>query len=534
MESVLSSESPSQPHAKPGGAGSTWRGEESNAVDAEMSGSAPQPALAESGEPADALLGHDEAESPSDATNMSTDSDAESRWGVMRHRHYRNVVAAQFVSNCGNWMEMVGLQMYVAQETGSLKWLGYLGAAQLTPILVLGTFGGLLADRIDRRRLLVVTQTLLMLAAAAVAAVAWIKWPAESKMVPIYLLVTLGAIQGVIMAFNMPAWQVLTPHLVPRAELTRAITVNGIQFNLSRVIGPAIAGLIMGTWGVVTLFGLNTLSFLVVVATVCFTPRNPPPPHDGKRAFVQIRDAASFLYFNKGPFAVFMATVVMSALAAPLVRFLSLFIIDVYKLDQDRSEHMMGWMLAVQGIGAVIGGVSLKYLPRWYPKHHLIPVAILGNGLFITLFAVSPTPELGFTFMLAIGFFWIWAFNQSWAALQHLAPDAMRGRVMALASVASFGSTAIGSFVGGYIGELLNGHMSKAHSTQASIASLSIILLGAGVVMLVKRTPEVDGMARMPRDQVKPGLLNAILAKEHRPRPNSAISVPRAEEPVGK
>lgn len=445
---------------------------------------------------------------------------AAGRFGVLRHVHYRRVLFAQFFSNGGNWMEMVGLQMYVATATGSLKWLGYLGAAQLTPILFLGTLGGLLADRVDRRRLLVFTQLLLMITAAAVAVVAFIPWP-KDDLTPIHLLLVLGTLQGVIMAFNMPAWQVLTPRLVPREELTQAITVNGIQFNLARVVGPALAGLIMSTTSVQWLFVLNALSFLAVVLVVATTPPNPAPAHDGKSATAQIRDAAAFIITHRGAMAVFLATVVMSALAAPLVRFLSIFIIDVYGQTNDQADRTMGWLLAVQGVGAVIGGLSLRWLPRWYPKHHLIPVAILGNGVFISAFALSTAPWLGFTFMAAIGFFWIWAFNQSWAAMQHLAPDAMRGRVMALASVASFGSTAAGSFLGGWLGELLDGPLTKAHSTQATVLLLSLTLLGAGVVMLLYRVPEVDGL---PRPAPKPGarrfdLLDAITARAHRPQP---------------
>ena len=460
----------------------------------------------------------------SQAATESVEPPNEGRFGVLRHRHYRNVLLAQFVSNCGNWMEMVGLQMYVATMTGSLKWLGYLGAAQLTPILVLGTFGGLVADRTDRRRLLVTTQAGLMVAAALVAAVSMIEWSKES-LVPVYLLCGLGAVQGVVMAFNMPAWQVLTPRLVPKAELTTAITYNGIQFNLARVVGPALAGLIMGWVGVIPLFALNTLSFLVVVLTVRTTPPNPPPARNGASAWVQILEAARFIATHRGVRAVFWAQVVMSMLAAPLVRLLSLFIIDVYGQSGDHADRTVGWMLAVQGVGAVLGGVTLRVMPTWYPKHHLIPTAVLANGLFISLFALATNPGAGFAVMFFVGFFWIWAFNQSWAAMQHLTPDAMRGRVMALTVVASFGSTALGTLLAGWAGEWLDGAtlpligaVTKAASTQAALLVLSAPLLLAGLVMLVFRTPEVDGLERgaVTLGQ-RLNVVNALTAREHRP-----------------
>lgn len=448
----------------------------------------------------------------------------EGRFSVLGYPAYRRVLVAQFISNCGNWMELIGLQMLVATLTQSLVWMGYLGAAQLLPILFLGTLGGLVADRVDRRRLLIFTQVLLMLVAVGVCVVAFVPWT-PGDLTPVYLFVGLGALQGVVMAFNMPAWQVLTPRLVPREELTQAITVNGIQFNLARVVGPALGGLLMGTVGYKPLFVINALSFLAVVLAVRLTPDNPPPPHDGKSPWRQIADGCRFIFGHRGPLAVFLASFVMSALAAPLVRFLSMFVIDVYGQSQQVADKTVGLLLAVQGVGAVIGGLTLRWLPPWYPKHHLIPVAVAGNGLFITAFALAASPAWGFAFMLPIGFFWIWAFNQSWAAMQHLCPDHMRGRVLAIFNVASFGATAFGALAGGWMGEALHGAaiplvgtVSKAMSTQAAVGGLSLLLLLAGFVMLLFRTPEVDGLPRLPvPPRARLDLVNAVLAREHRP-----------------
>ncbi|MGQ0627322.1 MAG: MFS transporter [Phycisphaerales bacterium] len=517
---MLAEHTTEEPGKPPAGGGS------SRAIHA--AGSDAEPGALEAAHPGECVVHPACAEcgeSPDGSTNKAHAGPAAmvvplppSRWGVMRYPHYRNIVAAQLVSNCGNWMEMVGMQMYVATVTGSLKWLGYLGAAQLTPILVLGTLGGLVADRVDRRRMLVITQIMLMLTAVVVAAVSMVHWE-PGDLAPVKLLLAISVVQGIVMAFNMPAWQVLTPRLVPREELTRAITVNGIQFNLSRVVGPALAGVVMGWFGVMPLFVVNAVSFLAVVVAVTLTPPNPAPPSDGKNPWSQIKDAAGFIFNNRGPAAVFWATVVMSALAAPLVRFLAIFIIDVYGIEQGKdADHTLGWMLGVQGIGAVIGGLALRYVPSWYPKHHLIPVAILANGLFITLFAIIPSLWAGYPLMLVIGFFWIWAFNQSWAAMQHLAPDAMRGRVMALAAVASFGATAVGTVLGGAIGEILTGTLTKPLATQLSIAALSGLLLAAGFIMLFFRTPEVDGLPRTPpRRATRWSLFGAITAREHRP-----------------
>ena len=423
------------------------------------------------------------------------------------------------VSNTGNWMEMLGVQMIVAHETGSLKMMGYLAAAQLAPIMLLGVLGGLVADRVNRRTLLIVTQVLLMLVAVALAVVC------AMGMAQVGVLLAISVVQGTVMAFNAPAWQVMTPRLVPRGDLTKAITLQGIQFNAARVLGPAVGGLLMSTWGATPLFVINSITFMGVVAAVSLTPNAPAPPHNGSRTWALIREAVAFIFRNKGPFCVFLATVFMSFLAAPLVRMLPLYIIDVYGLDGERADRAAGMFLAVQGAGAVIGGLALKFIPRWYPKHHFIPMAITGAGLTITLFALTTTPMTGYIAMFVVGFFWIWAFNQSWAAMQHLVADRMRGRVMSLTTVASFGATAIGNVLAGWLGDTVAVQAdNKALGTHLAVGLLSGVLLIAGIVMLIWRVPEVDGMPSVNGNRSW-NLFRAILASEHRPGQTRSASV---------
>lgn len=452
------------------------------------------------------------------------------RRSVLRHRAFRRVWLAAFVSNCGNWMELIGMQLVVAKLTGELAMAAYLGAAQMVPILLLGTIGGLVADRVDRRRLLLVTQVMLMLVAAAVTVASALDWSAMGPRALPWALITLGGVNACVMAFNMPAWQVLTPRLVPREELTKAITLNGIQFNLARVVGPALGGLVMAwatahtSWGATPLFAINTLSFLGVVLAVWNTPPAPAPPRDGLSPTRQLTAAASFIFTNKGPLFVFLASVCTSMFAAPLVRFLSQFVLVVYGESKSQIEHVAGAMLSVQGIGAVCGGLALRWLPAWYPRHHFIPMALSGLGLCITAFALCPLPSLGYVVMFFVGVFWIWAFNQTWAAMQNLAPDHMRGRVLAIANTASFGATAIGIALGGVLGDVVQSHFesTRGHTeaavlgTQAAVGALSVALLCAGTVMLMKRSPEVDGMPAKPR--ASKSIMNALLAKEHWPK----------------
>ncbi|MGE3109198.1 MAG: MFS transporter [Phycisphaerales bacterium] len=476
-----------------------------------------------------------------------------SRWGVLRHRHFRNVWLGALTSSIGTWMEMIGIQWQMALLTDLPAWkaagnpssplmMGYLAAAQLTPTLLLGIMGGLVADRVDRKKMLLFTQLLLMLIAGGLTAASALGYLSPA------LLLVIAALNGITMAFNVPAWQVLTPRLVPRAELTKAITLNGIQFNLARVVGPGLGGFIMAINNSPTLlFSLNTLSFLGVIIAVIRTPASPPPPRDGSRSLGQVREAASFVFHQRGPLRVFIALVIFSVLAAPLIRMLPIFIKEVYHAQ----ERAFGIMLATMGVGAVLGGLSLRVLPQWYPKHHFIPLSMTLSGIAVTLFAASTSMLWGGVAIFFAGAFWLWSFNSSMSAMQLLVDDRMRGRVMAVCNTAVFGASPLGSVIAGYIGHVVadrGGSPSPADAAaevarvatqtgigaQVGVGSLAIILTVCGLAMLIWRTPEIDGLKPGdPGFDRKPGLIKGVLAPAHRPdaapRPSH---VPRGSNPV--
>lgn len=445
---------------------------------------------------------------------------------VWANVQYRRVISAQFLSNVGTWMEMFAISMFVAQTTGRLDDQGTLGLVQQLPIAVLGIIGGLAADRLNRRALLVYTQALAGLVAVGVAVVSMVHF--ENPRNAVHWLFALGLLNGCVLAFNFPAWQVLTPRLVPREQLGRAIALNGIQFNLARVVGPALAGYLIAQIGHIAgweryssapCFVFNAASFFFVAWVVSRSPDAPAPPPDGHSVKNQLKSAWQFLIHKPGPRAVLTAQVLLSFLAAPLVRMLSLYVIDVYGLSKSDAQAAGGTLLAVQGIGAVVGGLSLRLVPPWYPKHHFMPLSVALLGVSMTVFSLTTTLWTGYLAMAVCGFFWIWAFNQSWSAMQILAPDHMRGRVLALVTVLAFGATALGALLAGIGGEALKGPLSNAHATQLSVGGLSVVLMLAGMCMMVVRTPEIDGLDRHGHKRVDLDLTNAVLARRFRPKP---------------
>ncbi|MCC6659463.1 MAG: MFS transporter [Phycisphaerales bacterium] len=445
---------------------------------------------------------------------------ARPRLGVLRHRHYRNIWLSAFVSNIGGWMEAIGIQWVMTEMSQTPQWvaaghpssemmMGYLGAAQLGPTLVLGIVGGLTADRVNRKVLLLVTQAMLMLVAGflMVSAFADILSPA--------LLLCVSLANGITIAFNFPAWQVLTPRLVPREELTAAINLNGIQFNMARVVGPALGGVLLHLYGSPVLFAINTASFLVILFAVSGTPSAPAPPSAGASPWQRTAEAARFVWTHRGAFRVMLGLVVFSALAGPLLRMLPVFVSKVYHANEDT----FGVMLAVMGGGAVLGGLSMRFVPAWYPKHHFIPLSMMLGGLFLTGFAVATSLGLAAAMIFICGVMWMWTFNSSMAALQLLVDDRMRGRVMSLCNTVVFGAMPLGSLLAGLIGELASGSSGDGFGVQVGVGSMAVALAICGLVMLIWRTPEIDDLPPTdPGYTRRPGLLRGVTAAAHRPR----------------
>jgi MFS family permease len=456
---------------------------------------------------------------PEAVTASAASGGSRSRLGVLRHGHFRNIWLAALVSSVGGWMEMVGIQWVMAQMTSTAEWrsagnpgptlmMAYLGAAQLGPTLVLGIVGGLTADRVNRKTLLLVTQALLMLIAGGLTAAA-----VTGRVTP-GLLLAVSLANGTTMAFNIPAWQVLTPRLVPREELTKAIHLNGIQFNLARVAGPGLGGVLLSAYGAPALFAINTASFVGILVAVAWTPDAPAPRHDGSGAWARTREAMSFVFHKRGPLRVMIGLVLFSMLAAPMMRMLPLFVTQVYHAE----ERTFGTLLSVMGIGAVAGGLGLRFIPAWYPKHHFIPLSVMLGGVSLTAFAsATSVPWAGVTLFFS-GIFWLWSFNSSVAALQLLVEDRMRGRVMAISNTFVFGAMPAGSLLAGLIAEWVSGRADDGFGTQVGVGALSVALTAAGLVMLIWRTPEIDGIKPGEAGfERRPGLIPGLTASAHRP-----------------
>jgi MFS family permease len=284
------------------------------------------------------------------------------------------------------------------------------------------------------------------------------------------------------------------------------------------------------TQGAGALLLFNALTFVVVMLTVLTTPDAPAPPEmrgawrHPAVIWTRTREAFGWVRTHRGPRAVFLAVVVFAMLATPLMQLLPLLVSEVYRAKEDTY----GVLLAVMGVGAVAGGLGMKLVPRWYPMHHFIPLSITLGGALILALSLAETTTWAICFMFFVGVFWMWGFNSTAAAMQNLVSDQMRGRVSAVVNTIALGAMPLGTYLAsraGHAGEALLRRLAPAAvdsgtGTQLGLAATSLVLAAAGVVMLIWRTPEVDGLRPGdPGYDRRPGLWRGISGSAHRPSP---------------
>lgn len=467
-----------------------------------------------------------ESPAPDDTTGGGSPAAAipqsASTWSVLRHRHYRNIWLAAFGSSLGGWMEIVGVQWSMAKATVAESWtsrnlpeapvmMAYLAVAQMGPLLLLALPGGVAADRLNRRRLLLTTQTARMLVAIALCVLAY------RGVINPWVLMVLGFLDGVALAFNIPAWQVLIPRLVPREDLTRAITLNGLQFNLARALGPALGGLLMAQFGVGMLFLINALSYAGVIWAVWITPDASEEARAPRASIWQSTiEGCIYVWRHKGARFLILAIVLFSMLGTPLLRLMPLIVKGVYRMGED----IYGVLLGVMGGGAVLGALSIRYIPWWYPKHHFVPLSMTVGSVFLALYGLMTNVFLAAAAVFFTGIFWMWSFNSAFAALQMLVEDRIRGRVLAICNMLSFGAMPLGAYAAGLIAQQIDGDAPNAgHGSRIALVVLAALLFVISLAMLIWRTPEADGLK--PGDKGydrRPGLFSGITASAHRPR----------------
>jgi MFS family permease len=371
-----------------------------------------------------------------------------SRWRravrSLAHRDYRLFLAGQLVSLVGTWIDTVAESWLIYRLTGSATLLGVAGFASQIPVFLLSPLGGAMADRFDRRRILIVTQSLSMVLALALAILTL------SGHIQAWQIMLLAALLGIVNAIDIPTRQAFVFDLVGRGDIVNAVALNSTMFNAARVVGPAVAGLLVAAVGEGWCFFINSVSFLAVIGSLTFI-RAAMQKRPQSEASQLERLTAGFRYAlrHRPVFAILLLVALNSVMGMPYSVLMPIFSARILHA----GAAGLGILMAMAGLGALLGAVSLamregiRGLGRW------ITVGNAVFGLSLMLFAFSRSFWLSAIALVPIGASMIIVLASSNTLLQSMVPDELRGRVMALYSMVFMGSAPLGALAAGMLAD---------------------------------------------------------------------------------
>jgi len=394
---------------------------------------------------------------------------------ALAHRNFRIVWFAALGSTIGTWMQQYAQSWLVYELTKSNFYLGIDSFLGQLPILLLMLIGGVIADRHDRRRLLTTSQYIQAIAAFALATLV------ATHSVKVGYIFMLSFIAGCGQAFGGPAYQSLIPSLVPRRDLPSAIGLNSTQFNLSRVLGPALGGTVLATIGLAWCFALNGVSFFIVIFALAWLHL---PKHTPAKSHKPIRtDLQVGLRYVRNHRLVLTLTVLVfisTFLAMPLITLMPSFATDVLH-GFGTPAARLSLLMACQGLGAITGALIVATLGQF--KH--MGAALLGVqtmlGLLLAAFAMSRMLPLSLVLLFVAGMFYMSTFSISFSLVQLTVPDELRGRVVSIYMVALRSGGPIGALTAGALADAFTAPTIMAmNGLLLSLVAVTLLSLGRG------------------------------------------------------
>ncbi|HEY2083229.1 MAG TPA: MFS transporter [Verrucomicrobiae bacterium] len=455
--------------------------------------------------------------------NKPYNSTIGSTLGVLRHRPYLIFWIGAFVSNTGNWTENAAQSWAVTSQTVGSPHQGLmveiLQFADFCPVLMLALIAGVISDRVNRKVWVIILQSTACALGAGLAVAAFL-----GRATP-WVVITFTFLEGIVWALNGPAIMAMVPSLVPRAELDRALALNSVQFNMARLCGPMLAAAVIGVAGVAGAFTFNSLTFIpLLIALVVAIPRGSAPSKTKTTSISHdIREGLKFVWTHPGTRRLTMMSLIFMFLTAPVQGLLPVMAQSVLK----GGPGLFGLMLSAIGLGSIVGAFVLSSIPSYYPRHHLIPLAMCTFAAVGLLFSFSKIPALSIGILVVCGTFWLLSLNPSNTANQLLATDANRGRVLSVMLLAQQGGMPLGHLCAGF----LTHYMSPPWVLRVMLGTLLVIMTGFVFI----REPAIDNMPRRPARKLslRATIWEAITAHSHHPDYPAEISVESKKEGGG-
>lgn len=360
---------------------------------------------------------------------------------ALRSRNYRLFFAGQTVSLTGTWMTRIATSWLVYRLTGSAALLGIAGFASQIPSFALAPFAGVWVDRWDRHRTLIVTQVLSMIQSLALA------WLALSRRITVTEVIWLGVLQGGINAFDMPARQAFVVRMIDRREdLPNAIALNSSMVNATRLIGPAIAGVLIAAVGEGYCFLTDAISYVAVVISLLAmrVERGPVEPRTAG-VFEQLREGWRYVTHSLPIRSLLLNLAVVSLMGMPYATLMPVFASKVLR----GGAHTLGFLMAGSGVGALAGAVNLAMRRSVIGLGMRIAVSTFAFGGGLLIFAFSQSLWLSLLALAVSGAGMMQQMAASNTILQTIVEETKRGRVMAFYSMAFLGMTPFGSLLAG-------------------------------------------------------------------------------------
>jgi predicted MFS family arabinose efflux permease len=394
---------------------------------------------------------------------------------AFQYHDFRLLWFGACTSSIGTWMQEVAQNWLVLEMTNSARLLGLDAFLGDIPIFLFSLVGGVFADRMDRRKLLMISQIIQLASALTLAALI------ATHTVKIWHILISSFVVGTAQSFGGPAYSALVPSLVEKEDLPNAIALNSIQFNLARVIGPVLGGLAFRYVGAAWCFGLNALSFVAVIVSLLSLRINFKPPRTADSILTGMKQGFGFIRRQGAMEMLIVIAFGMTALAIPMITFLPVFAKNIFR----GNELTYTLLLVASGLGSITGALTVAALGNVPNKGRIALSMLIALGAGITGFASSTSVVMSCILLFISGGVMMCAFAMIASLVQLITPNDMRGRVMSVYNVAFRGGMPFGSVTTGWLVPIFTA------PSVLSINGLVLVSLGAYFLFVQRKVAEL-------------------------------------------
>jgi MFS family permease len=381
---------------------------------------------------------------------------------ALKYRNFRLFWFGQAISLTGRWMHTAALGWLVLKLTNSPFYLGLAGTAGSIPILLFTLAGGVAADRFPKRKIILTMQVILMFLAFTLAVLA------STGLITVWHVISIAFLMGTAHALDIPARQSFFIELVGRENLLNAIALNSAVFHGARTVGPALAGILIGYFGVTVCFYINALSFIAAIAGLLkMRLNNTVKKGRGAGVAREFKEGISYIISEPRVYTLILLVGIISFLGFPYITFLPVYAQDILRT----GATGLGILMSFAGAGAFLGAITLAVRGDSSGKGHLLSIAGITFSAALLIFSLSTTTWLSYVMLLLVGWGAVSQIATANSMLQLIVPDMLRGRVMSSFTMVFLGMASIGNFVVG----------SLAHYTGTRPA----LIISAGLCLLV-------------------------------------------------